>query len=169
MAGSPRIVRTTPGPGPGRQEIQEKHAEGLTKKSPYKALCPSAHASQLCDACAPTELLGTWVRDSGVLSLEEGVRQLTAQPAEVFGITDRGRLAVGMAADVTIFDPQDVGCTPLRRVHDFPAGADRLVSDARGIRAVIVNGEVIRQENRDAVDVEGPLPGRLLRAGRARG
>ena len=124
-----------------------------------------AHASQLCDACAPTELLGTWVRERGVLSLEEGVRRLTAQPAEVFGITDRGRLAPGLAADLTVFDPATVGCTPLRRVRDFPAGADRLVSDARGIRAVIVNGVVIREDGCDAVDPAGPLPGRVLRGG----
>src|SRR5262249_17773972 len=75
-----------------------------------------AHASQLCDACAPTELLGTWVRERGVLSLEEGVRRLTGQPAEVFGLTDRGRLAPGLAADVAIFDPAAVGCSPLRRI-----------------------------------------------------
>jgi N-acyl-D-aspartate/D-glutamate deacylase len=126
-----------------------------------------AHASQLCDACAPTELLGTWVRERGVLSLEDGVRRLTAQPAEVFGITDRGRLAPGLAADVTVFDPETVGCTALRRVRDFPAGADRLVSDATGIRAVVVNGVVIREDGRDAVDPTGPLPGRVLRGGRA--
>src|SRR2546428_4859688 len=82
-----------------------------------------AHASQLCDACAPTELLGTWVRERGVLSLEEAVRRLTTQPAEVFGIADRGRLAPGLAADVTVFDPATVGCSPLRRGRDFPAGA----------------------------------------------
>jgi len=126
-----------------------------------------AHASQLCDACAPTELLGTWVRERGVLSLEEAVRRLTTQPAEVFGIVDRGRLAPGLAADVTVFDPATVGCSPLRRVRDFPAGADRLVSDAHGIRAVVVNGVVIREDGRDAVDPEGPLPGRVLRGGRA--
>jgi N-acyl-D-aspartate/D-glutamate deacylase len=126
-----------------------------------------AHASQLCDACAPTELLGTWVRERGVLSLEEAVRRLTGQPAEVFGITDRGRLAPGLAADVTVFDPATVGCSPLRRVRDFPAGADRLVSDAHGIRAVVVNGVVVRADGRDAVDPEGPLPGRVLRGGRA--
>src|SRR5881227_85206 len=126
-----------------------------------------AHASQLCDACAPTELLGTWVRERSVLSLEEAVRRLTAEPAEVFGITDRGRLAPGLAADVTVFDPATVGCSPLRRVRDFPAGADRLVSDAHGIRAVVVNGVVIREDGRDAVDPEGPLPGRVLRGGRA--
>src|SRR5206468_9624601 len=126
-----------------------------------------AHASQLCDACAPTELLGTWVRERSVLSLEEAVLSLTAEPSEVFGITDRGRLAPGLAADVTVFDPATVGCRPLRRVYDFPAGADRLVSDAVGVRAVVVNGVVIREHGRDAVDPEGPLPGRVLRGGHA--
>jgi N-acyl-D-aspartate/D-glutamate deacylase len=143
-------------------------AELLTHSSTMLGLSDAgAHASQLCDACAPTELLGKWVRDKGVLSLEEGVRQLSAQAAEVFGITDRGRLAPGLAADVTVFDPRTVGCSPLRRVRDFPAGADRLISDARGVRTVIVNGVVIRAEGRDAIDIEGPMPGRVLRGGRA--
>jgi N-acyl-D-amino-acid deacylase len=143
-------------------------AELLTHPSTMLGLSDAgAHASQLCDACAPTELLGKWVRDKGVLTLEEAVRRLSSQPAEVFGITDRGRLAPGLAADVTVFDPRTVGCSPLRRVRDFPAGADRLVSDATGIRAVIVNGTVIREEGRDRVDADGPLPGRLLRGGRA--
>jgi len=143
-------------------------AELLTHPATMLGLSDAgAHASQLCDACAPTELLGTWVRERAVLSLDEAVRRLTSQPAEVFGITDRGRLTPGLAADVTVFDPATVGCTPLRRVRDFPAGADRLVSDARGIRAVIVNGTVIRQDGRDVVDAAGPLPGRVLRGGRA--
>jgi N-acyl-D-aspartate/D-glutamate deacylase len=126
-----------------------------------------AHASQLCDACFSTHLLGHWVRGKGVLSIEEAVRMLTSRPAEVFGITGRGRLAPGLAADVTIFDPATVGCSPLRRVHDLPAGADRLVADATGIRAVLVNGTVIREDGRDAVDPGGPLPGRVIRGGRA--
>jgi len=126
-----------------------------------------AHASQLCDACAPTALLGKWMREKRVLSLEEAVRRLTAEPADVFGIRDRGRLAAGLAADVTVFDPATVSCGPLRRVYDFPAGADRLVSDATGVRAVVVNGVVIREDGRDAVDPEAPLPGRVLRGGRA--
>jgi N-acyl-D-aspartate/D-glutamate deacylase len=107
------------------------------------------------------------VREKGALSLEEGVRRLTAQPAEVFGITDRGRLEPGLAADVTVFDPATVGCGPLRRVQDFPAGADRLVSDARGVRAVVVNGVLVREDGHDAIDPEGALPGRVLRGGRA--
>jgi N-acyl-D-aspartate/D-glutamate deacylase len=100
-----------------------------------------------------------------VLSVEEAVRMLTSRPAEVFGIHDRGRLAVGLAGDVTIFDPATVGCSPLRRVHDLPAGADRLIADATGIRAVIVNGVVIREDGQDRVDPAGALPGRVLRGG----
>jgi N-acyl-D-aspartate/D-glutamate deacylase len=143
-------------------------AELLTHPSTMIGLSDAgAHASQLCDACAPTELLGKWVRDKGVLTLEEAVRRLSSQAGEVFGITDRGRLERGLAADIAIFDPRTVGCSPLRRVRDFPAGADRLVSDATGMRAVIVNGVVVREDGRDAVAVDGPLPGRLLRGGRA--
>ncbi len=123
-----------------------------------------AHASQLCDACFSTHLLSHWVREKGVLSLEAAVRLLTSRSAEVFGIEGRGTLAPGWAADVTIFDPETVACSPLRRVSDFPAGADRLVSDAEGIHAVVVNGTPVREDGRDAVDPEGPLPGHILRA-----
>jgi N-acyl-D-aspartate/D-glutamate deacylase len=126
-----------------------------------------AHASQLCDACAPTHLLGHWVREKGALTLEEGVRQLTSSTADHFGIRGRGRLATGLAADVTVFDPETVGASALRRVRDFPAGADRLVSDAAGIRAVIVAGVPIRMDGHDALDPEGPLPGNVLRGGDA--
>ncbi|MDF1722166.1 MAG: amidohydrolase family protein [Minwuia sp.] len=126
-----------------------------------------AHASQLCDACLPTWLLGRWVREKGVFSVEEAVRMLTSRPAEVFGITDRGTLAEGRPADIVIFDPETVGSGPIRRVHDFPAGADRLVADADGIDAVIVNGTLLRQSGTDMVDPAGDLPGKLLRNGRA--
>jgi N-acyl-D-amino-acid deacylase len=126
-----------------------------------------AHASQLCDACFSTHLLGRWVRERRTLTLEQAVRMLTSRPAEVMGITDRGRLAPGLAADVAVFDPATVGCSPLRRVHDLPGGSDRLVADAFGIRAVVVNGTVVRRDDSDAVSATGPLPGRLLRGGRA--
>jgi len=124
-----------------------------------------AHASQLCDAGAPTTLLGKWVREKGVLSMAEAVRRLTSEPAEVFGIAERGRLAVGLAADVTVFDPATVGCAPVRRLYDFPAGADRLVADALGIRAVLVEGVLVREDGRDVLDPHGPLPGHVLRGG----
>jgi N-acyl-D-aspartate/D-glutamate deacylase len=76
---------------------------------------------------------------------------------------------VGRPADVVVFDPLRVGASPLRRVFDQPSGADRLVSDAVGIDAVIVGGTLLRMDGKDAVDPDGPLPGRLLRHGRASG
>ncbi len=72
-----------------------------------------------------------------------------------------------MAADVVVFDPDKIGCSGLRRINDLPAGADRLVADAYGISAVIVNGTPIRRDGHDSVAPDGPLPGRLLRGGQA--
>ncbi len=126
-----------------------------------------AHASQLCDACYATHLLGYWVRQKGVLSLEEAVRMLTSATAEVFGIAERGRLARGYAADVVVFDPDTVGAAPLERVNDFPAGADRLISRAEGIEAVLVNGTLLRRDGIDMIEDPARLPGRTLRNGRA--
>ena len=124
-----------------------------------------AHASQLCDACFSTYLLGRWVRERGTFTVEQAVRMLTSRPAEVFGIRDRGRLATGLAADVVVFDPATVGASSLRRVHDLPAGGDRLVADAYGIEAVIVNGRVIRSGGKDIGGSDQRLPGRVLRGG----
>ncbi len=124
-----------------------------------------AHASQLCDACFATYLLGHWVRERGSLDMEHAIWHLTARAAEVCGFTDRGRLALGLAADVVVFDPETVAAGELQRVYDLPGGADRLISEASGIEAVIVNGTLLRQHNRDMVDLAGPLPGRILRHG----
>jgi len=122
-----------------------------------------AHASQLCDACYATDFLGRWVRDKGLLSLEEGVRRLTARPAEVLGLTDRGRLREGDPADVVIFDAATVGAGKLNRIYDLPAGADRLISEAQGIDTVIVNGTVIRRANENVLADGDTLPGQVLR------
>ena len=92
---------------------------------------------------------------------------LTSRPAEVFGISDRGRLALDRPADVVVFDPDTVGDGPLQRVFDLPGGGDRLISEASGIDAVVVNGTVLRRRNEDQLDAEGDLPGKLLRGGQA--
>jgi N-acyl-D-aspartate/D-glutamate deacylase len=142
-------------------------AELLTHPATVLGLSDAgAHASQLCDAGFATHLLGHWVRAKGVLTVEHAVRLLTSRAADLLGLRDRGRLVPGFAADLTVFDPATVGCSALRRVYDLPAGADRLVADATGIRAVIVNGTVVRADGRDAVDPAGALPGRLLRGRR---
>src|SRR5438552_5672194 len=80
---------------------EDEVAELLAEPTTVLALSDAgAHASQLCDACFSTHLLGRWVRERGTFTLEEAVRMLTSRPADVFGITGRGRLAVGLAADV---------------------------------------------------------------------
>ncbi len=127
-----------------------------------------AHASQLCDACFSTYMLGHWVRERGSLDLEYAIYLLTSRSADVCNITDRGRLKEGLAADVVVFDADTVGAGVLERVYDFPAGADRLVSQASGIEFVIVNGKVLRVGNVDQVNpASDVLPGRLLRNGAA--
>jgi N-acyl-D-amino-acid deacylase len=147
---------------------EKEVAELITDPHTIIALSDAgAHASQLCDACYSTYLLGHWVRDKKTFTIEQAVHNLTQRPAEMFGITDRGLLARGRPADVVVFDPKTVGPGPLKRVHDLPAGADRLVSEASGIDAVIVNGQLIRRNGKDAVAANDKLPGRLLRSGRA--
>ena len=126
-----------------------------------------AHASQLCDACQATYLLGHWVREKSTLTLEQAIRMATSRPAEVFGISDRGLLAEGRPADILVFDPATIGAGPLKRVWDFPGGANRLISEASGIDAVIVNGTVLRRNGKDAIAADGRLPGKLLRGGKA--
>ena len=151
------------------------HASAGAKAAGAPKAPPSPGASTLaagreggeCRGGAPTHLLGHWVREKEVLSLEEGVRQLTSSTADCIGLTDRGRLKEGLAADIVVFDPETVGCEPLRRVHDLPAGADRLVADATGIHSVIVNGTPIREHAKDLVDPDGALPGQVLRGGAA--
>jgi N-acyl-D-aspartate/D-glutamate deacylase len=103
-----------------------------------------AHVDMLCDCGYPTYLLGTWVREQQALTLEEAVRRLTADPADFFGIRDRGRLQTGLAADIAIFDPATVGSANRgERRYDLPGGAKRMVMPSRGVRYTIVNGEPV--------------------------
>ena len=101
------------------------------------------------------------------MPLEKAVHMLTKKPATLMGIADRGLLTQGLSADIVVFDPQQVGATGLTRVHDQPAGQDRLVSQAKGIQAVVVNGMVVREDNTDTVAPDGDLPGRVLRSSQA--
>ena len=123
-----------------------------------------AHVGQLCDACLPTDLLGNWVREREVLALEAAVHKLTGEPAGVFGFADRGRLAEGCAADVTVFDPDTVAPGKLRRIRDFPADGERLVADSpSGVAHVVVNGTPIRVDGEPQQDGVAARPGRVLR------
>jgi N-acyl-D-aspartate/D-glutamate deacylase len=120
-----------------------------------------AHLSFLCDAGFGLHLFGHWVRDRGDLALEQAVRAVTSQPAALYRIRDRGRLAPGAWADLILFDPATVGRGPKRRVFDLPAGASRIDTPAVGLHGVWVNGTRV-------VDEKGPIrecgrPGKLMR------
>jgi N-acyl-D-aspartate/D-glutamate deacylase len=124
-----------------------------------------AHVGQLCDACYPTDLLGRWVRDRGVMTIEAAVRKLTGEPAGFLGLADRGVLAPGKAADICVFDPATVAPGRLRRVRDLPAGGERLVADTgTGIRHLVVNGTPVRIDGEE-VDLDA-RPGTVLRGSR---
>jgi N-acyl-D-aspartate/D-glutamate deacylase len=120
-----------------------------------------AHLDMLCDCGYPSYVLGTWVRERGVLTLEEAVRRMTSDPADFFGIRDRGRIAPGLAADLVLFDPATVGIAgrPERR-HDLPGGGKRMVVRSRGIEMTLVNGVVTW----DNGALTGASAGRVLRS-----
>jgi N-acyl-D-amino-acid deacylase len=123
-----------------------------------------AHVSQLCDACFATDLLGPWVRDRGVMPLERAVHKLTGEPAAVYGLTERGTVEAGKAADLCVFDPDTIAPGPLRRLRDFPAAGERLTADAPlGVTHVLVNGVPIRVDQEQTVEGRQARPGTLLR------
>jgi N-acyl-D-aspartate/D-glutamate deacylase len=120
-----------------------------------------AHLTFFCDADFGLHLLGHWSRERGTLSLEAAVHKLTGHPAALFGMTDRGILKPGAAADLLLFDPGTVGRGRRERSYDLPAGASRLVAHPKGVHGVWVNGLRV-------VDDKGPIalaarPGRVLR------
>jgi N-acyl-D-aspartate/D-glutamate deacylase len=120
-----------------------------------------AHVDMLCDAGYCTYLLGRWVREKEALTLEYAVQRLTSEPADFFGLRDRGRLAPGMAADIVVFDSKTVGSAKRPEMrYDLPGGGRRLVMPAQGIYATIVNGAVLYEEGKHT----GVLPGQVLRS-----
>ncbi len=120
-----------------------------------------AHLTFFCDAGYGLHLLGHWVRERRVLTLEEAVWQLSGRPAEIFGIADRGRIAPGLAADLLLFDPATVGRGAKRRVFDLPGGAPRLTTGALGLEGVWING--VRVADATGALAQQRPPGRLLR------
>jgi N-acyl-D-amino-acid deacylase len=106
-----------------------------------------------------TKLLGEWVREKQVMSLEQAVRRLTFDSASIFGLYDRGLLRPGLAADIVIFDPATVKCGKEEVVHDFPAGGWRIKETSEGVSHTIVNGQVLLEDKKHT----GALPGRVLR------
>ena len=138
--------------------------------SPYAVVGLSdggAHVQFHSNVSNPTRLLGYWVREKGIMSLELAVRRLTFDSASAFGIYDRGLVQPGMAADLVVFDPDTVRPVAEDKVHDFPANGWRMRELAEGIHYTVVNGEVLMEKGTHTGSHPGPgaaqrpVPGRL--------
>jgi N-acyl-D-aspartate/D-glutamate deacylase len=96
-------------------------------------------------------VLGRYVRELGLVSLPEAVRRMTSFSAERMGLRDRGLLERGRAADIVVFDPQQVGDNTTRSTPN---------RSPSGIELVIINGQVVAEGGRFDPDSRA---GRVLR------
>ncbi len=138
------------------------NAMGEILRSPYVLVGTSdagAHVQFGADFGYGTILLGLWVRERQVMSLEQAVHKLTFHVASIFGLQGRGLLRSGYAADLAVFDPQTVKAHEPEMANDYPAGSKRLIQRSDGMHYTIVNGAVIHEDGR----MSGELPGHVLR------
>ena len=108
-----------------------------------------------------TAFLGRWVRGYGIMNLEEAVAKLTFRVASVFGLSDRGLLRPGLAADIAVFDPATINTLEPEYVRDLPGNETRMIQRATGVPFTVVNGEVVIENGAPT----GALPGKVLRPG----
>ncbi|OHV45664.1 amidohydrolase family protein [Pseudofrankia sp. BMG5.36] len=120
-----------------------------------------AHTKFVTTARYPSELLGLWVREHEIMTLEQAHWRLSAYPAAAAGLKGRGFLAEGVPADVIVYDPETVDSLPAERLWDYPAGEWRLVQKAKGYDRIIVNGKTTFIDG----ECTKATPGRLLRHG----
>ncbi|MCU0270017.1 MAG: amidohydrolase family protein [Acidimicrobiales bacterium] len=120
-----------------------------------------AHVGQILDASQPTSFLSYWVRERGLVPLEEGVRRLTSDTAAFAGLPDRGVVRPGACADLNVLDWEHLALPLPTYERDFPAGAGRFVQRAEGYVATVVNGEVFMEAGVHT----GALAGALLAPG----
>ena len=130
--------------------------------SPYTIVGLSdggAHVQFDSGVAFSTRLLGYWVREQQIMSLEEAIRQITFVSASAFGIYDRGLLRPGLAADLVVFDAATI--KPLQEdiVRVSPNNGWRIRERAEGISHTIVNGTVLMEQGQPT----GALPGKVLR------
>lgn len=121
-----------------------------------------AHSGIICDASISTYMLSYWTRDRTLgdrLELPAVIKWMTQDCANLLGLADRGHLSPGMRADINVIDYDRINLRIPRATHDLPAGGLRLVQDAVGFVATIVNGQVVHRHDQ----VTQALPGRILR------
>jgi N-acyl-D-aspartate/D-glutamate deacylase len=126
-------------------------------KQPWVAIASDGSAINLDEEGVPhprsfstnARVLGHYVRDEHVLTLEDAVRKMTTLPAQILGLRDRGQVREGFAADLAIFDPAAVGET-----NSF----EKPKSYSAGVRYTIVNGVLVIDRGQHT----GARPGRPL-------
>ena len=121
-----------------------------------------AHVNFLTSGCYGTEYIARFVRDEEITSLEQAHWRLSGLPAHCAGFRDRGTLREGAAADIIVYDYDQLGYGDTEFVHDLPAGQMRAIARARGYRCTIVNGEITIDDDRQT----DTMAGNLLRHGR---
>ena len=123
-----------------------------------------AHVGVMCDATDMAHTISYWTRDrtrGPKHELEDMVHRLTAANAEAIGLTDRGRIAPGLRADINIVNYDELQLQSPKIQYDLPAGGKRLVQRSKGFDATLLAGEPIWRDGM----ATGALPGRLLRSG----
>jgi N-acyl-D-amino-acid deacylase len=116
------------------------------------------------DGGLPSFMLTHWARDrqrGPRLPLEPLVKRQTSETADFFGLTDRGRLAPGLRADVNVIDYEGLKLHMPELVHDMPAAGRRFIQRVDGYEATLVAGTPIFERGEHT----GALPGKLVRAG----
>ena len=116
-----------------------------------------AHVGQIMDASQPTWLLKYWVKERGLLSIEDAIRRWTSDTAAIFGIKDRGVLAPGKFADVNVIDLDKIDLGLPEYVYDFPHGAGRYVQRATGYTTTLVNGQVFMRDGEPTGNLAGAM------------
>ncbi|MDG2005344.1 MAG: amidohydrolase family protein [Novosphingobium sp.] len=133
-------------------------------RHPYSLIGASdagAHLDSINTFAITTQLMGEAVRERGIFTLEEGVRRITSHLADRFGLTGRGRIEQGAAADLVVFDPDTIDCAPIEMRYDLPGDQMRLYAESIGVHHVIVGGVPVARGN----EPTGRIGGRVLRSG----
>jgi N-acyl-D-aspartate/D-glutamate deacylase len=119
-----------------------------------------AHVGFILDAGFPTWFLTHWVRQEKRYSIPEGIRRLTSDTADQMGLSDRGRIAVGLRADMNVIDFDRLEPDQPYVAYDLPSGGKRMLQGAQGYTATIVAGRVTYRNGEDT----GERPGTLVRS-----
>jgi N-acyl-D-amino-acid deacylase len=152
--------------GVNRQQDLQKYVGRMS--SPYSIPGVSdggAHTKFFTGGAYSTDFLTWLVRDEGVVTLEDAHYRLSNLAAQAAGFKDRGVLREGAAADVLVYDLEELQIDPPwigEALTDLPGGEWRRVQRAKGYQQIIVNGEVTFEDG----ECSGATPGQLLRGGR---